>query len=165
MFQVSQTWLIHVKVSFRSATGPGGPRNSTLAPQRSIGISRINTSRFYSHQEILAASLAPSSTTAYRQSVLNFLSSYDANLKLFPIKPFMLLNYIKFIFNKGLSQSTITSQLSAVSYIHNKLANVSYPSQSFIIKQYIKGVQKLTQIDIRLPFNFNHASAMIEVHG
>ena len=26
----------------------------------------------------------------------------------------------------------------------------------------IKGVQKLTQIDICLPFNFNHVSAMIE---
>ena len=116
MFQVSQTWSLHVKVSFRSATGPGGPRNSTLASQRSIGISRINTSRFYSHHEILAASLAPSSTTAYRQSVFNLLSSYDANLKLFPIKPFMLLNYIKFIFNKGLSQSTITSVIGRILY-------------------------------------------------
>ena len=117
--------------------GPGSPRNSTMAPQRSNGNSRINTSRLYSHQEILAASLAPSSTTAYKQSlksVFNFLSSYDAKVKLFPIKPFMLLKYIEFVFNKALSVSTITSQLLAVSYIH-KLANVSYPAQSLIIKK------------------------------
>ena len=74
----------------------------------------------------------------------------------------MLLKYIEFAFNKGLSASTITSQLSAVSYIH-KLANVSDPAQSFIIKKMLKGVQKLRpQIDIRLPFNINHVSSMIE---
>ena len=74
----------------------------------------------------------------------------------------MLLKYIEFAFNKGLSASTITSQLSAVSYIH-KLANVSDPAQSFIIKKMLKGVQNLRpQIDIRLPFNINHVSSMIE---
>ena len=81
---------------------------------------------------------------------------------IFPTEPRYLVLYIEYAFNKGSSPATISSQLSAVSYLH-KLANASDPTQAFIIKKMVVGVHKLRpQIDIRLPLNVSHVCNLIK---
>ena len=55
----------------------------------------------------------------------------------------------------------ISSQLSAVSYIH-KLSNQSDPTQSFIIKKMLTGIHKLgSKPDIRVPFTVSQVCNLI----
>ena len=62
-----------------------------------------------------------------------------------------MIQYITYAFNRAQSPSTITSQLSAVSYLH-KLAGVTDPNQHFLVRKMMAGARKLKpQRDVRLP--------------
>lgn len=63
----------------------------------------------------------------------------------------MVLKFIVYQVNKGLAPSTITSSLSAVSFVH-KVANKPDPTQHFIVRKLLIGAAKLSpRTDIRLP--------------
>lgn len=94
------------------------------------------------------------SWTAYKHSLRSFYTHVTAQFhgqNLFPSSVDMVISFIVAQVNKGLSSATITTQLSAVSFVH-KLANKPDPTSQFIIKKLLIGAGKInTRCDIRLP--------------
>ena len=87
-----------------------------------------------------------------------------------PVLLFQLVNYLANLFDQIYAPSTITSHASAISFIHS-LFGYTDPTKSFWIKNFLKGISKLSSIpDSRLPFTqhllhqlINGISAVISV--
>jgi hypothetical protein len=134
-----------------------------MAGSGTNSITHGNQPRCYSPQEILAAALSPSSRISYRQALKQVYTFIASTLSgdYFPTKPETLVQYITFAFNKGLAPSTITSHLSAVTFIH-KLSNQPDPAQAFVVRKMICGIHKLGhQPDIRLPLSLSHVCNLV----
>lgn len=71
----------------------------------------------------------------------------------FPLTVDHLAVYISHLYDSGYAASTITSFVSAISFVH-KLLQVSDPSQSFVIKKILNGCRKVRSTqDSRLPIS------------
>lgn len=57
--------------------------------------------------------------------------------------------------HRNLQPSTITSYLSATSYVH-KIRGLRNPTQSFVISKLLHSLRRKKQIDKRLPFTVKH---------
>ena len=60
----------------------------------------------------------------------------------FPSKTSAVVSFIAFCFKKGYAASSITSSLSAISYIH-KMKNLEDPTASFVVRKLLHGAAKL----------------------
>lgn len=102
----------------------------------------------------MTACLAPSTLRTYNK-VLSDIDSFCINIlhtKLqYPLNYATIALYIAHCYEKGLSASTITSQLSALAYVHN-LGGYSDPTKHFVIRKLVAGAAKLAPThDTRLP--------------
>lgn len=104
--------------------------------------------------QLLSASLAPSTINSYRRILHHFISfhcdKYPATV-IFPVSQKTLSEYIVHLFNHNMSASTIYSYISAISFVH-KLENMTDPTTSFFVKKLLKGVHNTKRsYDCRLP--------------
>ena len=68
-----------------------------------------------------------------------------------PLQPAILALYIAHLYSRSYSSSSVTTYISAISYVH-KLAGVADPTETPLIIQILKGYRKLTPVnDVRLP--------------
>ena len=95
----------------------------------------------------------------------NFCTSYDLCFTL-PISVDNLSFFIAYLFEKGLSATSIMSLMSAISYYHKILPDYveKYdPTKAFIIKQLLTGIKKQRpSLDSRQPLTLNIILSMIE---
>ena len=116
----------------------------------------------YSAAKILDAALATSSRKSYSKAlktVYTFLR--ESGRTTFPTNPSDLVEYIVHACNKGIASSSITSQMSALAYVH-KMAGVPDPTQTFLIRKMLIGARNLNpSSDIRLPFQDDTMAKMV----
>jgi len=102
---------------------------------------------------LLRSSLSPSSRRSYLRSwslLLEFCKSYTLPF-VFPCCPTLICNFVGHLHNKHHSPNSITSHISAISYIH-KLCEVYDPTHSFMVRKILKGAHNLRKsFDSRLP--------------
>ena len=80
----------------------------------------------------------------------------------YPISVCILSQYIAYLFSNKLSPATIATNLSAISFKHKAL-QLPDPSDSFIIRKVMKGVQNSKgQLDTRLPITFQILKKLID---
>lgn len=106
-----------------------------------------------SSQQLLQASLSPSAKQLYLRSwTLLHKFCVSNNLPFsFPFSVIIICNFVGDLFTQGLGPATITSHVSAISYVH-KLYNVFDPTHSFIVRKILKGSNNLSKsVDTRLP--------------
>ena len=100
------------------------------------------------------SSLAEPTVKHYNKILLEFhefIQLLGPQYGSFPANPAHVILFIAYLFDKGLSPSTITSKLSAISYVH-KLHNLSDPCSHFIVQKAIVGARKIApSVDSRLP--------------
>lgn len=103
---------------------------------------------------LASAALAPSSVIAYNKTwsaYLDFVNSYSRCTAHMPLQPADLARFVGFMFERGLSSSTIRSRVAHLSYLH-KMRSLPDPADSFIVKQVLKGCRNLRPSqDGRLP--------------
>lgn len=98
---------------------------------------------------LLSASLAASTQSAYRRS-WQLLQSFQGRTTL-PLQVAEICNFIAYPYSSQFSASTISSHISAFSYVH-KLLGLPDPSQMFIVKKLLRGCHKMGRsVDSRLP--------------
>ena len=77
-----------------------------------------------------------------------YLSDLPVSL---PLQPALLALFIAHLYSKKYSSSSVTTYISAISYVH-KLAGVTDPTETPVIIQVLKGYRKLAPVsDVRLP--------------
>ncbi|XP_062590358.1 uncharacterized protein LOC134251958 isoform X1 [Saccostrea cucullata] len=104
-------------------------------------------------RQLLQASLSLSSKQLYLRSwnlLKKFCDTHSIPFSL-PFAEGIICNFIGELFTEGLSPSTITSHVSAISFVH-KIFDFHDPTHSFIVRKVIKGAQNLARtVDTRLP--------------
>ena len=103
---------------------------------------------------LFKASIAPATAATYSRMLSHygqFCNIHFPGMHLFPSTQNMVSQFIAKLFLQNLSPSTIASYLSAISFAH-KAHNISDPTDDFIIKKILKGVQNIRgHSDTRLP--------------
>lgn len=102
---------------------------------------------------VVDAALSPATHLAYKAAWDKFdrFCKEQGIQLLLPVSKQLLVNYLTFLFEKGLAASTLLSHTSAIAYFH-KVADLPDPTGSFLVKKFLKGAQKLRQSsDTRLP--------------
>ena len=103
--------------------------------------------------QLLVAAIAPSTRKAYLRSwalFLSFCNSSNFSFS-FPCSPILISNFISHLHFQNLSASTITSHISALSYVH-KLCSGNDPTHHFVVRKILKGCQQLKKSpDTRMP--------------
>ena len=105
-------------------------------------------------QSLLQSALSKSTGTAYTHSwklLMEFCDNRQLVLSL-PLSSVLICNFIGYLFAKAYSPSTITSHVSALSYIH-KVLDIDDQSNSFIARKMLKGCDNVhgSVSDSRLP--------------
>ena len=78
----------------------------------------------------------------------SYLGDMPINL---PLQPAILALFIAHLYSRSYSSSSVTTYISAISYVH-KLAGVADPTEAPLIIQILKGYRKLTPVNgVRLP--------------
>ena len=121
-------------------------------------------------QELVRASLAPTTRAAYMRSVnmlRKYLSSVCPGSKFFPVSRTNLAGFITHLFAAKYASSTILSTVSAISFSH-KIVGLGDPADNFYIKKLLAGVhKKASTVDLRKPIDLcmlgNLAKVSIEV--
>lgn len=96
-------------------------------------------------QHLLDASLSDLTTQAYQKSVTMFHQFCQSELHLthwFPAKTPAIISFIAFCFQKGYAPSSITSVISAISYVH-KMHTFADPAATFVVRKLLHGAAKL----------------------
>ena len=106
--------------------------------------------------DLVMGSLSDSSKKVYGRALNQFCSFMnDKKVKPIPCPTHILVDFILHQYNLGYAQTSITSQLSAINFIH-RLANYPPPSDSFLVRKIMIGMSKQTyKPDIRLPITPN----------
>ena len=63
-----------------------------------------------------------------------FFLIFDKSITRLPLSVIQICNFIGALFDKSHSPSTITSHVSAISYIH-KILEIFYPTSAFVVKK------------------------------
>ena len=104
-------------------------------------------------QKLLSAALSPSTRQTYKRSwslLMEFCQSSQTPF-IFPCSSICISNFIAHLHLQNLSPATITSHISAISYVH-KICNVQDPTHHFIVRKILKGSQNLSRsVDCRMP--------------
>ncbi|XP_035692093.1 uncharacterized protein LOC118426678 isoform X2 [Branchiostoma floridae] len=118
--------------------------------------STISTAEQLNHDvnKLLFCSLAPATVTAYRLAWQHFrrftLSVHGQLLVHLPIPEMLIGQFATFLHQEGFAPSSITSKLSAISFMH-KLHNLPDPTSTFLIRKLVHSIQKHHVPDSRLP--------------
>jgi hypothetical protein len=70
----------------------------------------------------------------------NFI--FDKSITRLPLSVIQICNFIGALFDKSYSPSTITSHVSAISYIH-KILGIFDPTSAFVVTKLLKGCNNL----------------------
>ncbi|KAI8516952.1 hypothetical protein Bbelb_055330 [Branchiostoma belcheri] len=115
--------------------------------------------------DLLSSALAPSTLRSYRQAwqlFRNFsVEIFGKDLSTPPISTDLLTQFVGFLHNKGFAASSISSKLSAISFVH-KLLGIPDPSQSFVIHKLLHAARKSTLPDGRRPITPNILKSLID---
>ncbi|XP_052769877.1 uncharacterized protein LOC128209737 isoform X2 [Mya arenaria] len=112
---------------------------------------------------LLESSLAPSTKSSYQNALKHyhvFHHTFYAQTPLLPVSAERLAQFIAVCNSRGLQASTITSYISAISYVH-KLHNMAVPADSFLIKKLLHSLRRNKCSDIRQPFSLAQLSALL----
>ncbi|XP_062618200.1 uncharacterized protein LOC134279801 isoform X1 [Saccostrea cucullata] len=139
----------------------GCPAVGTTSDGRSNTHTRLSAAHLTSEaQSLLSASLSSSTQAAYRRS-WQLLQSFQANTSL-PLQVADICNFIAHLHGSHFSASTISSHISALSYVH-KLLGLPDPTQMFIVKKILRGCHKLSHTaDSRLPITLDILEQIIK---
>ena len=106
-------------------------------------------------RDLLQSSLSASSRKLYSRAWVVFSDFYQrfqyGNVTL-PVSTAGIAMFVSFLCAKGLAPATITSYLSAISYVH-KIKGVFDPTKAFLIEKLMVAVGRRSQADIRLPIS------------
>ncbi len=109
--------------------------------------------------------MSPSTIKAYNSSLTlfhHFVKSLNGSFSSFPANPGHIALFITHLHKRGLAPSTISSKLSAVSFMH-KLYNKIDPVQNFLVSKLLRGLRKIRPVnDTRLPMS---PRMLLEVMG
>ena len=112
---------------------------------------------------LIAASLSNATVNSYNRTLLEyhqFINSLSPDYGSFPSNPGHVVLFIAHLFNKGLSPATITSKLSAISYLH-KLHSRQDPCSHFLVVKALAGARKISpSMDQRLPITVANLTSM-----
>lgn len=100
-------------------------------------------------QRLLDASLTKSSLASYSHAwtvFKDFAEKYDLIIE-FPVKQHILVYYVAYLFSKDYAATTISSYLSAISYIH-KLNSFGDPCSSFLIQKLLLSTRKHANLNL-----------------
>ena len=105
--------------------------------------------------KLLAASLNSALARVYRQPWTLFTTwaaqYLGTSIISLPVQPAVLAFFISHLFSLHYASSSVTTYVSAISYIH-KLVGVGDPTAATIIVQILKGYRKLAPVrDVHLP--------------
>lgn len=104
--------------------------------------------------ELLSSSITRSTRVTYTRAwVLAcdfFLSVFHSVISL-PLTPTQIALFVAFLYNKGMSASSISTYLSAMGFLH-KINGMSDPTDSFLTRKLVVGLRrKKASFDLRLP--------------
>ncbi|XP_013419981.1 uncharacterized protein LOC106180492 [Lingula anatina] len=109
-------------------------------------------------QQLLKASLAPNTRKMYGRVLTNFNTYHKqkyAKPAEYPLDQQILAGYISHLFQQKYQAATIVSYISVLSFVH-KMDNLPDPTNSFFVKQLLKGVKNTCKApDTRLPITTN----------
>ena len=105
-------------------------------------------------ENLLRASLSPSSVQTYRRACQTFNSFCESNLGEVLDQPYpvgVIALFVSHLHNKGFSAKSIQTYLSAIGYVH-KVMGFHDPTSDFLITRLVRGAQCLMpSYDLRLP--------------
>ncbi len=108
--------------------------------------------------------LAPSTLASYNKTIgqfYSFILTLDSRFILFPASSGQVCLFATELYNQGLSPASITSKLSALSFIH-QIYDKPDPVNSFIVSRTMRHFRKLRpQQDLRLPVTPSLLSEML----
>ncbi len=82
---------------------------------------------------------------------------------MFPINPGYIMFFINHLYQKGLSPTTITSKISAISFLHQIFGKPD-PAKHFLIRKFLRNLRKShPHKDARLPITPNMLLSMLKV--
>ncbi|KAI8515674.1 hypothetical protein Bbelb_064870 [Branchiostoma belcheri] len=115
--------------------------------------------------DLLSSALAPSTLRAYRQAwqlFRNFtIDVLGEDLATPPVSTNLLAQFIGFLHNEGFAPPTISSKLSAISFVH-KLLELPDPAQSFFIQKLLHATRKSHSPDNRRPITPSILKSLID---
>ena len=136
----------------------GGEIQGTLAGGGRISNSSTNeptAGELVSHlRDLLGSALATGSRNSYRRAWLIFSEFhgrfFGTTTPTLPLPYTKVALFISYLSAKQLAPSTITSYLSALSYVH-KLMGRPDPTKSFLIQKLLTALSRQRAADVRLP--------------
>ena len=123
----------------------GYPGTAVWPQARTIGHPAESHALATVTQQLLDGALSNLSTRAYKKNVERFQQFCKSELHItcwFPAKTPAVVSFIAFGFQKGYASSSITSALSAISYIH-KMHNLDDQTATFVVRKLLQGAAKL----------------------
>ncbi|XP_019613466.1 PREDICTED: uncharacterized protein LOC109461527 [Branchiostoma belcheri] len=118
----------------------------------------------YTVNSLLLSSLAPSTLRAYRgswQQLRAFTLEHTGQDTCLPVSTKLISRFIASLHQKGFAPATITSKLSAVSFVH-KLLSLPDPTQSFVTQKLLLAIRKNRIPDSWLPISPSILKALID---
>lgn len=112
---------------------------------------------------MLNNSLAPSTLNSYRNAWKHYKAFHlihHPHSKVMPISTTRLGQFISTCHHQNLSPSSVTSMISAISYVH-KINNLPNPADSFLIKKLLHGMRRNQTKDKRLPFSLKDLTSIM----
>ncbi|XP_062605442.1 uncharacterized protein LOC134267234 [Saccostrea cucullata] len=99
---------------------------------------------------LLSAALSNTTKSAYKRS-WDLLLQFNPTVTSLPISSSVTANFIAHLFTIGYSPSSISSHISAISYLH-KILGLSDPSDAFLVRKIMQGCHRSApNKDTRLP--------------
>ena len=102
----------------------------------------------------MGSALSDSSRKAYQNGVDKFNQFCISTLHVstcFPAQVSSVVSFIAYLFKSGYASASITTTLSAISYIH-KVHGLADPTSAFVVKKLLQGASKLRpSVDHRAP--------------
>ncbi|XP_019613576.1 PREDICTED: uncharacterized protein LOC109461637 [Branchiostoma belcheri] len=127
----------------------GAMPNSGTLPSTAVVLNKVAN-------DLLMTSLAPSTLRAYRsawQQLRQFtFQLVGRDLTMPPISVPLLSQFIASLHQRQIAPASISSKLSAISFIH-KLFDLPDPTQSFVIQKLMQAIRKFRVPDDRLPIS------------
>lgn len=101
-------------------------------------------------QQLLGAALSNNTKNAYKRTWNLFIQHFP-NITSLPLSPVLVCNFIACLFSLGYSPNSISSHVSAISYVH-KILSLQDPSETFLVRKIIQGCHhSAPSKDSRLP--------------
>lgn len=101
-------------------------------------------------QQLLGAALSNNTKIAYKRTWNLFIQHFP-NITSLPLSPVLVCNFIACLFSLGYSPNSISSHVSAISYVH-KILSLQDPSETFLVRKIIQGCHhSAPSKDSRLP--------------